>query len=92
MTQEQIQQVLKYVEETCEKDFRCPTCNNTDWGFTGSIFQLPAFNSPSTPYKELDNSCFPVIPLVCSKCGNVQLISAVQCGVVPAEEDIKNDK
>lgn len=82
MTEQDSKKVLNYIEKTWGSDFKCPMCNKSDWGLTNTIYQLTAFNKPNTPTTERQYSVFPVIPIVCNKCGYVHFVSAIACGIL----------
>ena len=47
----------------------CPLCGNTDWDITDKVFKVAEFDN--------DQSTIPIVPLVCTNCGNTYFINAL---------------
>jgi hypothetical protein len=57
----------------------CPMCNAGTWNVQDSTYQLLEFNQGGLV---LGGPVIPVIPIVCSNCGNTLLINAITAGIV----------
>jgi hypothetical protein len=80
LSAEQVSLVINHL-----KKFRtpqCVMCGHDDWKVSVDVFALPQYVSPfaSSPMSSVPE-VFPVVPVVCSTCGNVLLLSAVAVGV-----------
>jgi hypothetical protein len=60
----------------------CPLCHTADWDLNPEIFQYSPYSKGTLVAGGL---LFPVILLVCKKCGNTISISAVKLGIVNPE-------
>lgn len=60
----------------------CPMCGVGNWNVQDSTYQLLEFNQGSMV---IGGPVIPVIPVVCSNCGNTILVNAILAGVVKAE-------
>lgn len=82
MTKEEKEKLYNYIEKNFGTEFECPMCKHTDWVLTGSIYQMPAFNKRGASEKDRDYSVFPVVPMICEKCGYVIFLNAISCGLI----------
>lgn len=60
----------------------CPMCNAGTWNVQNSTYQLLEFNQGGLV---LGGPVIPVIPIVCSNCGNTLLINAITAGIVASD-------
>lgn len=58
----------------------CPMCGKGPWSVQDSVFQLMEFKEGVGLV--LGGPIIPVIPVICSNCGNTVLVNAVIGGVV----------
>jgi len=56
----------------------CSLCKSKQWVLIERVFELREFQESGPP--GADNSILPVVPLVCSKCGNILFFNAIQLG------------
>lgn len=62
----------------------CPMCGVGNWNVQDSIYQLIEFSEGGLV---IGGPIIPVIPVVCTNCGNIQLVNAIVAGAVkPGEE------
>ena len=59
-------------------NFKCSICGNNDFAYD-DIYEI----KPHELDRWHKNTCIPVIPVVCVKCGNTYFINAVVAGLVP---------
>jgi len=69
---------IRYLKENW-KGKPCLMCGGTDWKIQAAVFQL-------IPYGEenlfIGSPNVPVVPVVCTQCGNTLLVSAKIAGLV----------
>lgn len=58
----------------------CPMCNAGTWNVQDSTYQLMEFNPQAGLV--IGGPVIPVIPIVCSNCGNTLLINAITAGII----------
>jgi len=76
MTDVQRKTVCAWLDD--RKEVHCCCCQSTDWSIHEIIFELPQHRPPALITRQV----FPVIPMSCSRCGHVLLLSAVALGIV----------
>jgi hypothetical protein len=57
----------------------CPMCEKTAWSIEGSSFELREFNHGNMI---VGGPVIPIIPVVCTNCGNTVLVNAILAGAV----------
>jgi hypothetical protein len=60
----------------------CPMCSAGNWNVQDSTYQLIEFNQAGFV---IGGPVIPVIPIVCSNCGNTILVNAITAGIVGAD-------
>jgi hypothetical protein len=60
----------------------CPMCQVGNWSVQESTYQLLEFNQGGLV---LGGPVIPVIPVMCSNCGNTLLVNAITAGIVAPE-------
>ena len=82
ITQEQIQKIDKWMRQ---KNVRaaCECCGNTGWQ-ASDIIASPTFSGGNF---NIGGPTTPMLPIVCTHCGNVRLFAAVLLGIVPQEAE-----
>lgn len=58
----------------------CNMCGQGNWNVSGKLFELREFQSGSL---SVGGPVVPVVPIVCTNCGNTVLVNAIVSGVVP---------
>ena len=58
----------------------CPICQGGPWSVSDKTFQLLEFNQAGLT---LGGPVVPVVPVICTNCGNTVLINALIVGLVP---------
>ncbi len=57
----------------------CPMCGVGNWNVQDSTYQLLEFNEGGLV---IGGPVIPVIPIVCSNCGNTLLVNAITAGIL----------
>jgi len=57
----------------------CLMCGDGNWNVQDSIYQLLEFNHGGLV---IGGPVIPIIPVVCSNCGNTLLVNAITAGIV----------
>jgi hypothetical protein len=60
----------------------CTMCSIVTWSVQDSTFELREFNQGNMV---LGGPLIPVVPVICSNCGNTVLVNAIMAGLVAAE-------
>jgi hypothetical protein len=60
----------------------CPICTVGSWNVQDSSFELREFNGGNMV---IGGPIIPVVPVICSNCGNTVLINAIMAGLVEAD-------
>jgi hypothetical protein len=68
---------VRYLKENW-KDTHCQLCGGGDWKIQAAVFQLILNDENMVA----GNANVPVVPVICTKCGNTVLISAKIAGLV----------
>lgn len=66
----------------------CPLCGNSDWSYETKIFNVKQFFPDKLV---IGGSVLPVIPLTCTKCGNINFINVLSAGLITLD-DIEKEK
>ena len=56
-------------------------CHTNNWAVNETVFQLPE-HKPNVGFV-IGGVVFPVIPIMCSNCGNTVFINAIKAGLLP---------
>ncbi|MCQ2578051.1 MAG: hypothetical protein MJ176_05925 [Treponema sp.] len=92
MTKEKSNDLIKAIERNLGgNDLVCPLCKSTEWTVTSKIYKLPIFHEDDISAIMNRDDCFPVIPLICEKCGNTYFINAVAANILSKDGDDNND-
>ena len=60
----------------------CGCCNTMNWTISDTIYELREFFGGKFTQSTLSSKSFPVVPIVCSKCGNTIFMNAVSLGII----------
>ena len=93
LTKEQQLKLMTKLGELSKTGPECLVCKNTVWELADTIFELREFqggNFVLGPNSQL----YPVIPMICSKCGHTVFLNALKLGVLeqPKQEQTKEQK
>lgn len=81
LTEEQTQKMQEFFNSESFKNGNCPICGNGEFTFLSTVYKLTAFNRPNTPTIEQQHSEYPVIPVVCKKCGYTMFMNPLGAGI-----------
>jgi len=70
---------IAYLKSKWGETLRCPMCTNTEWDVQESTYELREWN-PHTLVST--GPVLPLIPVVCTNCGNTILVNAIAAGIV----------
>lgn len=73
LNKEQMEKLKEYID-TKLQETTCPICQGKNWKATTRIYKLPEYKG--------NEAVFPVIPIFCTGCGNVLLISPKRAGIL----------
>jgi len=71
------------------KPYICPLCHKGEWVIGDRVFYLGEFNENAIV---IGGQSFPVLPIVCSECGNTLFINAIVAGIVDVKKEEKTTK
>lgn len=74
-------QIKKFSGIFEESIIRCPVCNFIDWDLSTTVFELNEFHEPHSGPTFMKIST-PVVPVMCTNCGNTLLFNAIHLGIV----------
>ena len=82
--QEVLHKIADRVREVTGDQFICPLCKNPEW----EIGDVPAMilGTKRPGEAEIGGSNYPVIPIICKKCGNTHLLNLLILGFNDLEE------
>lgn len=71
----------------------CSLCGNNEWTMEKKVFELHEFEFAGTPLRT-DLLSYPVVPIMCSKCGNTYFVNALKAGLIerPKESSLSHEK
>ena len=69
-------------DKSGRQEFHCPICLRNNW-ILGDFVNLVVTNSPTVV--NLSGKVFPLVPLICSVCGNTQLLNLKMLGFTDEE-------
>lgn len=81
------EKVIKHLQEKW-KGARCSMCGEGSWAVQDSAFQMTEFSHGGLA---IGGPVIPVVPVMCSNCGNTVLINAILAGVVKQDEEKANE-
>lgn len=61
------------------KEQRCDICGNSEWGTSSKLQQLVEYQSGESLTAR---SVIPLVPIICTVCGNTRLFNAVILGII----------
>ena len=70
--------IIKYLKDNWQGR-SCPMCDAGDWNIQAAVFQLIPWGDDTLV---VGSPNVPVVPVICTKCGNTILISAKVAGLV----------
>lgn len=85
LTADERQKLAEWLNERAPKA-SCPMCQTSAWTITGV---LVALNVSPPDRIQIGGITLPVVPVACSNCGYVGLISAVIAGLMSGDEPPK---
>jgi len=71
--------ILAFLQERSPRPGLCPLCQKQAWNLENEIWELREFNMGNLI---VGGQVFPVVPLICTNCGNTLFINAVLSGVL----------
>lgn len=74
-------EIIEFLNEKW-KNQACPMCGGHEWTVGDRMFELREFNNGSITVGGPSSSVAPVIPVVCSNCGNTILINTLATGLL----------
>ena len=77
--------VNKYIAKL--KPYSCPLCHKGEWIVGDMIFHLTEYFEDELRIGGTPS--FPVLPLVCSECGNTIFINALAAGLLDNDKEAK---
>lgn len=80
-----VQKMIDFLQEKWGDKKPCPMCGGTDWEIFGKTFSPIEFTE-GTPIGRGGRIAVPVVPIVCTTCGNTILVSAIVSGFMEADE------
>lgn len=79
--QEIVQRIIAAIrEKTANFDFRCPVCNHNTWHVPQDYTYLPLRKDFAGGIR-LGGPILPLVPLVCTNCGNTHLLNLKVLGL-----------
>jgi hypothetical protein len=63
------------------KNRPCPMCGNLEWKIQGAVFQLVPWGEDHV-VTVAGTANVPVVPVICTQCGNTLIVSAKIAGLV----------
>jgi predicted nucleic-acid-binding Zn-ribbon protein len=91
LTEEQRENVSKRITSYWgDQLFDCPVCRNKHWKINDTIFEMREFSEGKL---DIAGKVFPVIIIICDRCGYTITFNAIMLGVVKAEspaEEVKH--
>ncbi len=79
----QMAQAIAWITARMGSDPKCPTCSGSDWFLGDILVRVQASNAL------VGGVGFPLIGMVCKKCGNTQFLNTLVMGILknqPSEE------
>ena len=67
------------------KSLKCPVCQREDFSINTSIFEFSDFQPGLL--RPIPQSMFPVIVIVCEKCGHSITFSAIKLGLIKRKDE-----
>lgn len=87
-----VEQIIKIQEHLKDYPLKCSVCKDGSYSVTDHVFKLDSFNTSPVYKIPPDGPVFPVIPMVCGKCGHVTFFNAVALGVFSAKDEADGKK
>lgn len=60
----------------------CPMCHAGNWNVSNKVFELREFNNGDLVIGGPSNAITPVVPVICSNCGNTIFINVLSTGLL----------
>lgn len=77
--EELVKRIIAAIEEkTADREVACPVCGSMSWEVASHFVALPGSQKATRWRPRL--GVFPLIPLMCAKCGNTQFINLLGLG------------
>ncbi len=67
----------------------CPMCGSSKWSISETIYELREFHGGDLVLGR--ENVYPIIPVMCSNCGNAIMVNALIAGVIK-REDFEDDE
>jgi hypothetical protein len=80
LSDDQQEQVLRWLHEHWGEDPICPFCKGNDWGIADRVFGVME-GGPQGMFN-LAGASIPLVPVTCSTCGYTAMVNALVTGVV----------
>ena len=79
LTPEQKQKIAAALSARVLGPSVCPICHTQNWSIGDDLVKIPL--QPDAAVMALGGPAYPLIPLVCSRCGNTHLLNVLVLGV-----------
>lgn len=81
LTQEHRKRFEEHINRKATLIGKCPVCSSRAWTVLEHFVQIPLYHTDGNTYLG-GGASYPNVGLVCTNCGNTQLINAVFSGVL----------
>ena len=81
MSKDEIKNLLEFLRRKW-RDGRCPMCRSANFNVEEDTYQLMRYGGGSVV---IGGPVVPVVPVICTNCGNTVLVNAIIAGVIPAD-------
>jgi predicted Zn-ribbon and HTH transcriptional regulator len=81
--------VIKHLTEKWGGDAHCPMCKASNWNVGMRVVILHELRADSDSPARVGLS-IPVVPVMCTNCGNTVFVNAILLGLVPPTTDPNN--
>lgn len=88
MTPAETQALISFIKEKW-KSQKCPYCQEDNWNVSDSVFQLTKYANGNMI---IGGPVLPVIPIICTNCGNTTMINALISKTIQPSEAKQKDK
>ncbi|MCI1143160.1 hypothetical protein MOP88_14015 [Sphingomonas sp. WKB10] len=89
LTEEQRSKVQTWIDSKTGLIGKCPICSQRQWVLGNHLVQPMPFSRGGGI--TIGGGSVPLAMLFCNNCGNVQFQSAVMMGLIPRDEEPRND-
>lgn len=88
--QEVIARIAAALQEKTGGQHPCQICGKRQWAFSGEFVAMPASNNPL--HIHIGGPVLPLMPIVCTNCGNTSFINLLVLGFKDSLNDLQIDK